>query len=88
MQFLLTNNEKTLFQKSLRSHFGNVFRTFMLKYIPKYSHLPIKRAGCNKRAGGDFLQKSLNEQGENMPNKRAGRNFSKNCTNEQGCNHA
>ena len=41
-----------------------------------YSHLPNKRAGRINEQGGDFLQKSLNEQGENMPNKRACRNFS------------
>ena len=40
-----------------------------------YSQVPNKPAGHNKRVGWNFLQNSLNVQGESVLNKRVGWNF-------------
>ena len=43
-----------------------------MPYGGRYSHLPKKRAGPNKRPGAQFFKILLNGQDGNMPNKGAG----------------
>ena len=52
--------------------------------ISVYSQVSNKRGGYNKRGGGDFGRKPLNEEGKNVPNKRVGWNIFLKSINEEG----
>ena len=48
---------KNLFDITIKNTPNPSHEHYVLDYVSKYSQVPIKRAGPNKRAGGDFLAK-------------------------------
>ena len=53
-----------------QSGLGGVENT--ANFILRYSHLPKKWTGLDKRAGVQFDQKLVNKQDSKVPNNRAG----------------